>query len=275
MFKAGNFTFPLGVRTYIMGILNYTPDSFSDPGLFNTPSAALAHALEMEEQGADIIDLGANSTRPGAEILTWEKELERLIPALDALEGKLRAALSVDTFYPECAEYALEHGAAIINDVSGKFNKDIAALVKEHGGAYIVTHNPCGAGKTADYPDGVVADVRSFFLNCIALAKECGLEKENLCLDPGFGFGKTDEDNFELLRNGEWLKFSGIAYLAALSRKRFIGNACGITESSKRDIATAAANTAAIFSGADIIRVHNVSAAKDGAKLADAIYRKI
>lgn len=275
MFKAGNFTFPLGVRTYIMGILNYTPDSFSDGGVYNTPEKALERALEMQKQGADIIDLGANSTRPGGEVLSADEELERLMPALEALGGRLDIPVSVDTFYPLCAEYALDHGAVIINDVSGKFNKETAALVKNHGGGYIVTHNPCGASVPAAYPDGVVTAVRSFFLDCMAKAKEMDFYKENLCLDPGFGFSKTEADNLELLRNGEWLKFNGVASLFGFSRKRFIANSIGSNELSDLDLGTLSANTAAIAGGADILRVHNVESAVIGARTADRIYRKL
>ena len=133
MFKARSFSLPLGKKTYIMGILNYTPDSFSDGGKFNSPEQALSHALRMQEQGADIIDLGANSTRPGAQILTASEELERIAPALEVLKDRLSVPLSVDTFYPSVARAALEAGASIINDVSGEFNADMAALAKEFG----------------------------------------------------------------------------------------------------------------------------------------------
>ncbi len=274
MFKAGRFNFPLGEKTYVAGILNYTPDSFSDGGEFNTPEKALKRALEMQEQGADIIDLGANSTAPGAEILTASQELERLLPALEALSGKLDAVLSVDTFYPACAKAALEAGADIINDVSGIFNTETALLAKKYGAGYIVMHNPCGSGKVAEYENGVVSSVRKFFLDTLALGGECGFPKEQLCLDPGFGFGKSNEDNLELLKNTQWLKFKGVALMAALSRKRFLGFYGGEDNPRKRDFATVAANSAAIAGGADIIRVHDVYSAVQGAKTADAIYRK-
>ena len=132
MFRAGNFELPLGERTYVMGILNYTPDSFSDGGLYNTPEAALERALAMQAQGADIIDLGANSTRPTARIISAAEELERITPALEALKERLDIPLSVDTFYPTCAEAALKAGASMINDVSGEFNTDMAALAKKY-----------------------------------------------------------------------------------------------------------------------------------------------
>lgn len=274
MFKARKHEFPLGKKTYVMGILNYTPDSFSDGGLYFTPEAALEHALKMQAQGADIIDIGANSTRPDAKILTADEEEERLMPVLEAVCGKVTAAVSVDTFYPSCAKAALEAGADIINDVSGVFNPEIAKLAAEYGAGYIVMHNPCGADTQAEYENGVVADVRKFFVDALNLAAECGLPKEQLCLDAGFGFGKSFEDNLELLREGQWLKFKGVALLAAASRKRFIGSAANQPESSLRDAGTVAAHTAAIAGGADIIRVHDVFSGVQGARVADAIYRK-
>ena len=274
MFRAGKHEFPLGKRTYVMGILNYTPDSFSDGGMYFTPEKALEHALKMQEQGADIIDIGANSTRPDAVILGAAEEKERLIPVLEAVRGKITAAVSVDTFYPACAEAALKSGADIINDVSGVFNPETAKLAAKYGAGYIVMHNPCGSAAASEYPDGVVADLRKFFIDAIELAAKFGLPKEQLCLDPGFGFGKTYEDNLEILRDLQWLKFKGVALLAAGSRKRFIGTASGEENSALRDSGTVAAHTAAIAGGADIIRVHDVFSGVQGARVSDAIYRK-
>ena len=275
MFRAGRYEFPLGKRTYVMGILNCTPDSFSDGGLYNSPEAAVEHALRMQSEGADIIDIGANSTRPDATVLTCEEEMKRLMPVLEAVRKAVSVAVSVDTFYPDCAEAALEAGADIINDVSGKFNPEMASLAVKHGTGYVVMHNPCGAGKTAEYPDGAVADVRRFFEESLMRAEECGLAKSSLCLDPGLGFGKAYEDNLELIREADRLKFSGVALLFAGSRKRFIGTASGVEVSSQRDYGTVAAHTAAVAGGADIIRAHDVAAAVQGARVADAIYRKV
>ena len=273
MFKARKAEFLLGKRTYVMGILNYTPDSFSDGGLYNTPESALAHAFEMQECGADIIDIGANSTRPDAIILPCEEECKRLMSVIGDLCKKVTAAVSVDTFYPACAKAVLEAGADIINDVSGVFNPEIAELCRQYGAGYVVMHNPCGSAEAAEYPDGVVNEVRRFFIDTLTLAGKAGLPKNQLCLDIGLGFGKTYEDNLELLREMQWLKFQGVALLAAGSRKRFIGKASGTQESAKRDAGSVAAHTAAIAGGADIIRVHDVFAGVQGARVADAIYR--
>lgn len=274
MFRAGNYEMPLGKRTYVMGILNYTPDSFSDGGMFNSPEKALAHALEMQEQGADIIDLGANSTRPGATILSASEEAERMAPALEILKGKLSVPLSVDTFYPRCAKAALDAGASIINDISGVFNPEMAKLAAEYGAGYISLHNPGGAGTVTEYRKGVVQEVRNYFIDCIELAAKYGLSRDRLCLDIGLGFSKSRDDDIELLANLGWLKFQGIALLAAGSRKRFIGTFSGEERSEKRDPGTVAAHTAAIAAGADIIRVHDVFSGVQGARIADAIFRR-
>lgn len=273
MFIARRAEFPLGEKTYVMGILNCTPDSFSDGGLYNTPEKALAHAVEMQEYGADIIDIGANSTRPDAVIISAEEEKERLMPVMNILCGKVSAAISVDTFYPLCAQAVLEAGADIINDVSGVFNPEIARHCKRYGAGYIVMHNPCGSADVLKYPDGVVNEVRRFFDDTLMLAAKYGLPKEQLCLDIGLGFGKSYEDNLELLREMKRLKSEGVALLAAGSRKRFIGTASGVENSTLRDAGTVAAHTAAIRGGADIIRVHDVFSAVQGARVADAIYR--
>ncbi|MBR6701955.1 MAG: dihydropteroate synthase [Clostridia bacterium] len=257
------------METLIMGILNYTPDSFSDGGKYFTPSLAAERAREMQEQGADITDVGCNSTRPGSEILGEAEELARLKKVLPAVKEAAHVPVSVDTFYPECARFALENGAEIINDVSGEFNRDIAALVKEAGAKYIVTHNPCGADATAEYPGGVVNAVREFFEECIVFSNEAGIPGGNLWLDPGFGFGKSREENFELLANLSALKIPGYPLLAGISRKRFIRD--GKPESA--DFATDAANTVAGLGGADIIRVHNVPAAVEIRRVAQETVR--
>ena len=150
----------------------------------------------------------------------------------------------------------------------------MAELAKEFGAGYVVMHNPCGADTVQEYPDGVISHIRSVFLDALKLAAECGLQKEQLCFDVGLGFSKTYEDNLEILRNLEWLKFKGVPLLVAASRKRFIGIATGEENSSLRDPGTVAAHTVAIAAGADIIRAHDVAGAVQGAKLADAVFRK-
>ena len=258
-------------RTLIMGIVNVTPDSFSDGGEYYDSQSAVSHALELINEGADIIDFGANSTRPGAVIVSADEELSRLAPVFEKLENKENMLISVDTFYTEVADFCLQNGAKIINDVSGTFNSETAALCKEKGACLVVTHNPENADAQTPYPDGVVTDVRKFFLDCIQKAAAMGFPPENLILDPGIGFSKSRDDDIEILRNMQWLKMRPCPLLCGVSRKRV--TACDGNSPKERDYSTCAANTAALAGGADIIRVHNVRAAKGVCALADRIYR--
>lgn len=269
--RCGRHILPLGEKTLIMGIVNVTPDSFSDGGEYLDPSAAVEHALALEQQGADIIDIGAVSTRPGSAEVSEDDEKKRLIPVLDALMEKIKVPVSVDTQNSSTAAIALEKGAVIINDVSGVFNGEIAELVKKYNAAYIVTHNPASSDEVCEYKDGVISEIRSFFIDCISKASACGLSASQLCLDPGIGFSKSRDDDLEILKNMQWLKMSPCALLCGVSRKRV--TACVQTDAAMRDYATAAADTAAVAGGADIVRVHNVPAAVQSCALADRIYR--
>ncbi len=271
-FKGRGFAFPLGERSYIMGILNVTPDSFSDGGQFVAPERALARAKEIQAQGADILDIGAQSTRPGAEQINAQEELARLAPVLDRLQGEIRIPISVDTFYPELASYALAHGASIINDVSGGANPEMAALIRRSGAGWVLTHNAGGARAEPSYPKGVIAAVAAFFTRASAFAQGLGIAPEQLCFDPGFGFGKSMEDNYALLRGLPSLKAQGSALLVGVSRKRMLRGVAGEAIQAL-DAAGVAAHTAAIAGGADFLRVHAVEAAAAGARLADKLYR--
>ncbi|MCR4925851.1 MAG: dihydropteroate synthase [Clostridiales bacterium] len=270
-FKGKEFSFDLGKKTYIMGILNVTPDSFSDGGDFVDADKAVEHALEMARDGADIIDIGAQSTRPGHTPVSAEEEMRRLKPVLQALKDK-NLVISVDTYYPEVAKFALEISADIINDVSGEFNSEMAQVVKEYGAGWILMHTGGkSASETADY-DGCVTDsVNEFFDDVLLKAKEYAIPLNNICLDCGIGFGKSYEDNLELLQNADLIKRDNIALLYAVSRKRVIGTATMVDEPKQRLYGTIAANTAAIMGGADIIRVHDVKECSQAAKMIDAI----
>lgn len=272
-FRALSHCFERGKRTYVMGILNITPDSFSDGGQYVEPQAAVERALVMLAQSADMVDVGAQSTRPGAVAITAEEEIERLSPVLARLCGTLTVPVSVDTFFPLTARFALEHGAAVINDVSGTVNEEVVDLVKQHRAGLIVMHNGGGAGATqTEYPGGVVRAVREFFDASIDRALSLGLPKEQLCLDPGIGFGKSHEDNLALLRHLRELN-TDVALLTGASRKRVVGIATGETDPADRVAGTVAAHTAAIAGGTDFIRVHDVAQAVQGARMADALYR--
>lgn len=247
-----------GKKVLIMGIVNVTPDSFSDGGDHFTVSDAVACALRLERDGADIIDIGAQSTRPGHIPVSDSEEWERLEPVLTALQGKLNAAVSVDTYYPYVAEKALEKGIDIINDVSGIVSVKMAEIVKKYGSGWILMHN--GAGT----PD----DVRKFFEKSVSECETLGVDKAQLCLDMGIGFGKNYDENMMLLANVKKYKPEGHPLLLGTSRKRVIGQGSGQENPKERIYGNIAADTAAVFGGVDIIRVHDVKNEKQGILMA-------
>ncbi len=273
MFKGKNFSFPLGKKTYIMGILNVTADSFFDGGLYNSPSKAIEHAKQMLNEGADIIDVGAQSTRPGCIKLSAEEELETIKKYLPLLYNETGAVISVDTFYPEVAEYALQNGATIINDVSGVFNYKMAMLVRDYNCGWIIMHTGGGNAEIVPkYKTTVTEDVVAFFYDVLNRCEDFGISKEQIMLDIGVGFGKTHEQNLELLKNINKLKINGVALLTALSSKRVIANVTN-TDGYDRVYGTIAADVLAIAGGTDFIRVHNVKENVLAAKMADEIIR--
>lgn len=274
-FKGNGFSFEINKRTYIMGILNVTPDSFFDGGQWNSPEKAVEHALKMQEDGADIIDIGAQSTRPGSVLLSEEEELEIIKKYIPAVTSAVNVPVSVDTFYPRVAEYCLENGAKIINDVSSKMDREMALVVKKHNAGWIVMHTGnASASQEADYSKcgGVVNDVFAFFDQAEEIAAEYAISRENICFDMGFGFGKSHFDNLELLRNIDKLKFPERALLTALSCKRLVKNETG-ADGYDRVFGTLAADTLAIAGGTDFIRVHHVKEACLAAKMTDAVVR--
>lgn len=275
-FSALDFSFLLGARTYVMGILNVTPDSFSDGGIYLQPEQALARALEMQKQGADILDIGPQSTRPGAQPVSPQEEIERLAPVLDALKGKVCVPISVDTFSPEVAAFALNKGASIINDVSGRVNSTMADVIKTTGAGWVIMHNGGGADAIrVRYEGGVLKAVRHFFESALLQIEALGLDRSRICLDPGIGFGKSQAENLELLRHLKEVKIEDVALLTGASRKRVVGTAALEEDTAKREPGTVAAHTAAIAGGTDIIRVHDVDRALQGARMADALFRNI
>lgn len=274
-FKGNGFSFEINKRTYIMGILNVTPDSFFDGGQWNSPEKAVEHALKMQEDGADIIDIGAQSTRPGSVLLSEDEELEIIKKYIPAVTSAVNVPVSVDTFYPRVAEYCLENGAKIINDVSSKMDREMALVVKKHNAGWIVMHTGnASASQEADYSKcgGVVNDVLAFFDKAEKIAAEYSISRENICFDMGFGFGKSHFDNLELLRNTDKLKFPERALLTALSCKRLVKNETG-ADGYDRVFGTLAADTLAIAGGTDFIRVHHVKEACLAAKMTDAVVR--
>ena len=274
-FKGNGFSFEINKRTYIMGILNVTPDSFFDGGQWNSPEKAVEHAIKMQEDGADIIDIGAQSTRPGSVLLSEQEELEIIKKYIPAVTSAVNVPVSVDTFYPRVAKYCLENGAKIINDVSSKMDREMALVVKKHNAGWIIMHTGnASASQEADYSKcgGVVNDVLAFFDKAEKIVAEYSISRENICFDMGFGFGKSHFDNLELLRNIDKLKSPERALLTALSCKRLVKNETG-ADGYDRVFGTLAADTLAIAGGTDFIRVHHVKEACLAAKMTDAVVR--
>ncbi len=273
IFSGKDFSFALGEKTYIMGILNVTDDSFFDGGKYNSPDKALSYTRIMIEDGADIIDLGAHSTRPGNTTLSPNEELEIIKQYLPLLKNKTNAVISVDTFYPLVAEYALQNGASIINDVSGVFNPEMAKLVKDYNAGWVIVHTGGGSSSTIiNYDKGVCYDVLDFFIETVKKCEEFGISKNQIALDIGIGFGKSYNDNLELIRNIKDIKIKDVALLTALSSKRVVSNS---VNTAKEDLVygNISANTLAIQGGTDIIRVHNVRESVIAARMCDAVVR--
>lgn len=260
----------------IIGILNTTPDSFSDGGQHNTLHAALAHADKLLEEGADIIDIGGESTRPGAAPTPPEEEIRRTIPLIAALRARHpQALLSIDTRRPETAAAALQAGVNIINDITGLTNPAMLQLCAQHPTCGIILMHMQGTPATMQqnpqYND-VVAEVRAFFEERVAAAEAAGISPARICLDPGFGFGKTTEHNLALLRNLEQLRVRNCPILSALSRKRFIGHILTGTPAPVLDpLPTVAFSLLAAQHGANLHRVHDVAPLAQALRLRNAL----
>ena len=261
----------LGKRTLIMGILNVTTDSFSDGGDYADIEKAVARAKEMAAEGADIIDIGGMSTRPGHEDISIELEMERVIPVIKRISAELDIIISIDTYRYEVAEKALENGADIINDVWGlQYDKgEMAAVAAKYDVPVIVMHNQNGT----HYEKDIMVSMREFFEKSFKIAEENGLSKDKIVIDPGIGFGKDMEQNIEVLhRMGEIRDIAPI--LLGTSRKRFIGALLNGLPPKERAEGTVATTVAGIERGADIVRVHDVLENKRAALVADAIIRR-
>ncbi|RJQ32744.1 MAG: dihydropteroate synthase [Actinobacteria bacterium] len=258
-----------------MGILNITPDSFSDAGKYFNQQKAINHALEMVNSGADIIDIGGESTRPGSVAVSLEEELQRVIPAIKAIKSSVDIPISIDTSKPQVAKQAIEAGVDMVNDVAGLRDRELMKVVAEANIPTCIMHMQGKPRVMQDNPkyDDVVGDIKKFLSMQAQSAIEAGLDSKNITIDPGIGFGKTLEHNLEILRRLKEFKDAGYPILIGPSRKSFIGAITG-KEVEERVWGTQASVACAILGGADIIRVHDVAEMKEVATVTDAIIGK-
>ncbi|MFJ8531335.1 dihydropteroate synthase [Bacillus sp. NPDC094106] len=267
--RCGEYTLNLNEKTLIMGILNVTPDSFSDGGNYNEVETAVRHAKEMESSGADIIDIGGESTRPGFAKVSVEEELERVIPMIQAVSREVKLPISIDTYKAEVAKQAIEAGAHIINDVWGaKAEPKIAEVAAHYNVPIILMHNR----DNTNYRN-LMADMIADLYESVKIAKDAGVRDENIILDPGIGFAKTPEQNLEAMRNLEQLNVLGYPVLLATSRKSFIGHVLDLPVEERVE-GTGASICLGIEKGCEMIRVHDVKEMARMAKMMDAMLGK-
>ncbi|MDH4164200.1 MAG: dihydropteroate synthase, partial [Nitrospirota bacterium] len=252
----------LGSRTHIMGILNVTPDSFSDGGRYSTVDRAVAHAADMKLSGADIIDVGGESTRPGAEPLSEDEELARIIPVIERISRDSAVPLSVDTYKSSVAHRALKAGASMVNDISGlRFSPDMAKIAGDHGAAVVVMHikgTPRDMQRDPVYGD-VIGEITEYLAESIEIALKGGVRRDRIMIDPGIGFGKTLEHNLTILQRLDEFRILGCPIVLGTSRKRFIGTVLDLPEPQDRAAGTAATVALGVAKGAQVLRVHDVA----------------
>jgi len=266
---------PFGRRTAVMGILNVTPDSFSDGGLYLKPEAAIARAREMVAEGADVIDIGGESTRPGAEPVSAAQELERVMPVLEALAGRVAVPISIDTYKASVAEQALNAGAHLINDISAlRFDPDIAAVAASWAVPIVLMHmqgTPRDMQANPTYT-AVVPEILDFLDEAVGRAVAAGVRREHILVDPGIGFGKTLDHNLEVLREMEAFRLTGCPVVLGPSRKSFLGRLLNLPPTQRVE-GTTATVALGIQAGVGMVRVHDVATIRRAARVADAIVR--
>jgi dihydropteroate synthase len=260
-------------RPLIMGILNITPDSFSDGGKYFSPEKAADHAIEMQEQGADIIDIGGESTRPGSLPVTDDGELERVLPVFKILSGRLKIPISIDTSKSAVAEACLGEGAEIVNDVSGlRFDPRLVSIAAAAGAAVVIMHTksaPRVMQVDTEY-EALLDDIASYIKTGISKAVEAGVPDESIIIDPGIGFGKTKEQNLTILKNLDYFKALGHPVLIGASRKSFIGATLNVDITERKE-GTLAVDALVTWKGADIIRTHDVLATRRVVEMVRAV----
>ena len=269
--SCGNKEIILGERTLVMGILNVTPDSFSDGGRYNNLDSAMKQAERLISEGADIIDVGGESTRPGHTQITSEEEISRVVPVIEKISKNLDTIISIDTYKYDVAEEAIKAGANIINDIWGLQydNGEMAELVKKSNLPLIAMHNQ----NDEIYNKDIMLVLREFFEKTFKIADKYGIDRDKIILDPGLGFGKNVEQNIEILSRLNELKDMGSILLGA-SKKRFIGKLLNDLPFDERVEGTVATTVIGIEKGVDIVRVHNVLENKRACLVADGVYRK-
>lgn len=271
------FTLDFSQKTHVMGILNITPDSFSDGGLHFDTSYAIEQGIRMVSDGADIIDIGGESTRPGSEPVSAEEELRRTIPVIEELASKISIPISIDTYKAEVAQQALAAGASIVNDISGlRFDPEMPKVIAHNNVPVVIMHikgRPREMQQNPQY-EALIPEIMDYFRISIRLAKKFGIPDELMILDPGIGFGKTFDHNLEILNNLEQFTLLEKPLLVGPSRKAFLGKVLGNVPASDRLEGTAAAVAVSIMKGANIIRVHDVKEMARVAKVVDAIRRE-
>ena len=273
----GDETFTLGERTLVMGIVNVTSDSFSDGGMFATAEDAVAHGARLVDEGADLVDVGGESTRPGSDPVEVDEELRRVVPVIEGLaKARPGTPISIDTRKPKVAVAALDAGACVVNDITAGRDTTLLEIVARTGAGIVLMHM-LGEPKTMqDDPryDDVVAEVNEFLRERIEAAVFAGIPEERTCIDPGIGFGKTVEHSLALLRAVPALRMLGAAVMVGASRKGFIGTLTGVENPAARLEGSLAVAVLAAAHGADLVRVHDVEATVRALKVADAVVRE-
>lgn len=262
----GNRVFDAEHRTYIMGILNVTPDSFSDGGKFNQMDAALYHAEEMIRDGADIVDVGGESTRPGHTVISDDEEISRVAPVIEAIKSRFDIPVSIDTYKGKVTEAALKAGADLVNDIWGfKFDHKVAELTAQYGAACCLMHNR-SEPTYQDYLNDVVADLKE----CVRIAKNAGVSDDKIILDPGVGFGKTYQMNLEIINHVDMLHSLGFPILLGTSRKSVIGQTLNLP-TDQRVEGTLATTVVGVLKGCAFVRVHDIKENKRVIQMTEAI----
>jgi dihydropteroate synthase len=272
-----NFSLDFSKKTYIMGILNITPDSFADGGLYFDESAAIERAYQIVEEGADIIDIGGESTRPGSEPISIDEELRRTIPVIEAISKHIKIPISIDTYKSEVAKRALDAGASMVNDVSGlRFDPKMPKVVSEYKVPVVIMHIKGKPRNMQENPvyEALIPEIMDYLRIGIATARGAGISEDKIIIDPGIGFGKTSDHNLEIINNLREFTLLEKPILIGPSRKVFIGKILGDAPVTERLEGTAAAVAISIMNDANIIRVHDIKEMIRVVKVADAVKSK-